>query len=213
VGLGTLTLFKAQSSQFIRMSLSLDQPSHHCGLYKYWDGRRVAGSIPTRSDIDPLDIIRTLPFVGLAERRRDGYFWRLIGTAIVEHFGKDHTGEPYGAHFSPPAFVAATMATFDEALAREVPFFDEFVYRFPTGISHAVSRLVCPLKADAAHPSPMVIQTRIHRYDGGNAARLPSLPDKAWGEHQDRRPITSLDELERVASEWFDKSRKVNSIG
>ena len=187
------------------MSLSSDLPSYHSALYKYWDGRRVAGSIPVRSDIDPVDIIRVLPFVGLAERRHDGYFWRLIGTAIVEHFGKDHTGERYGAHFWPPAFVAATTATFDEALEREAPFFDEFVYRSPTGVSHAVSRLVCPLQADGARSPPMVIQTRIHRYDG-NAARLPSLADKAWGEFRDRRQIASLDELERVASEWWTKA-------
>ena len=187
------------------MSSASDPSSYHGALYKYWDGRRIAGSIPMRSDIEPLDIIRVLPFVGLAERRDDGYFWRLIGTAIVEHFGKDHTGEPYGAHFWPPDFVAATTATFDEALEREAPFFDEFVYRSPAGTSHAVSRLVCPLKGDGARSPPMVIQTRIHRYDG-NAARLPSLPDKAWGEFQDRRQIASLEELETVASEWWAKA-------
>jgi hypothetical protein len=193
------------------MSSSPDLRSYHGELYKHWDARRVAGSIPMRSNIDPLDIVRVLPFVALAERRHDGYFWRLIGTEIVAHFGTDHTGEAYGAHFWPPAFVAATIATFDEALEREAPFFDEFVYRTPTGVSHAVSRLVCPLKADGARSPPMVIQTRIHRYDGG-AARLPSLPDKAWGELLGRRQITSLDELERVASEWWT-SHDLNPMG
>lgn len=183
----------------------LNSASYHCDLYKYWDSRRITGAMPTRSDIDPLDIVRVLPFVALAERQPEGYFWRLIGTAIVEHFGKDHTGEPYGAHFWPPSFVAATIATFDEALERDVPVFDEFIYRSPTGISHAVSRLVCPLKADRAHAWPMVIQTRIHRYDG-KAVRLPSLPDKAWGELQGRQQIASLDELERVAREWWSKA-------
>jgi hypothetical protein len=178
---------------------------YHCELYKYWSSQRIAGAIPTRCDIDPLDIVRVLPFVGLAERRDDGYFWRLIGTGIVEHFGKDHTGQPYGAHFWPPEFVAATVATFDAALAREAPFFDEFIYRSPTGISHAVSRLVCPLKSGGAQAPPMVIQTRIHRYDG-HAAQLPALPDKAWGEFQDRRQISSLDELERVARDWWGQA-------
>jgi PAS domain-containing protein len=187
------------------MPFRSDLPSYHSELYKYWDGRRIAGSIPMRRDIDPLDLVRVLPFVGLAERRDDGYFWRLIGTAIVEHFGKDHTGEPYGAHFWPPEFVSATKATFDEALERETAFFDEFVYRSPTGNSHAVSRLVCPLKTGGAGSLPMVIQTRIHRYDG-SAARLPSLPDKAWGELLDRHQIASLDELERLASDWWTRA-------
>jgi PAS domain-containing protein len=184
------------------MSSSPDLPSYHSRLYQYWDGQRTAGSIPMRSDIEPLDIVRVLPFVALAERRDHGYFWRLIGTSIVEHFGKDHTGEAYGAHFWPPDFVAATAATLDQALDREAPFFDEFIYRSPTGASHAVSRLICPLKGDEARLPPMVIQTRIHRYDG-NAARFPSLPDKAWGEFQCRRQIASLDELERAASKWW----------
>lgn len=186
------------------MSSLPDQLSYHAELYCYWDGLRIAGSIPRRSNIDPLDIVRVLPFVGLAERRHDGYFWRLIGTAIVDHFGKDHTGEPYGAHFGPPTFVAATKAALDEALEREVPFFDEFVYRSPTGISHAVSRLVCPLRGGEAASPPMIIQTRIHRYDA-HAMALPSLPDKAWGELLAHRQIASLDELERLASEWWQK--------
>ena len=187
------------------MPLASDPRSYHAELYKYWDGQRTAGSIPTRSDIDPVDIIRVLPFVALAERRPEGYFWRLIGTAIVEHFGKDHTGEPYGAHFWPPDFVAETIATFDEALEQQAPYFDEFIYRSPSGVSHAVSRLVCPLKGDGVRSPPMVIQTRIHRYDR-NAARLPSLPDKAWGEVCGRRRICSLAELECVASEWWTKA-------
>jgi len=186
------------------MGLSTDLPSYHSDLYKYWNGRRVAGSAPTRRDIDPLDITRVLPFVAIAERRDGGYFWRLIGTAIVQHFGADHTGERYGAHFSPPAFVAATTATFDNSLEHEAPFFDEFVYRFPGGTSHTVSRLICPLKASGEGSPPMVIQTRIHRYEG--VRRIPSLPDKAWGELLDRRQIASLDHLERLAGEWWAKS-------
>jgi hypothetical protein len=187
------------------MSSVPDLPAYHSQLYKYWDSRRIAGSAPTRRDIDPLDIIRVLPFVALAEHRDDGYFWRLIGTAIVQHFGADHTGQRYGAHFYPPSFVAATTATFDEALKREAPFFDEFVYRFPDGISHAVSRLICPLKADRTGLPPMVLQTRIHRHDG-NSAQLPSRPDKAWGELVDRRQLASLDDLERLTGEWWVKS-------
>jgi PAS domain-containing protein len=187
------------------MSLPSSPHAYHGELYQYWDSRRSAGAIPSRSDIEPLDIVRVLPFVALAERREAGYFWRLIGTAIVEHFGKDHTGEPYGAHFSPPEFVAATVATFDQALEREAPFFDEFIYRSPTGMSHAVSRLVCPLKGDGARQPPMVIQTRVHRYDG-HAALLPSLPDKAWGELQGRQQVGSLDDLQRFTAAWWAKA-------
>jgi len=176
---------------------------YHADLYKYWNAARGARATPTRSDFDPIGLVRILPFIGLVERRQEGYFWRLIGTAIVEHFGQDLTGERYGAHFSPPAFVAATTATFDLALEREVPFFDAFVYRSLRGSIHAVSRLACPLAADAAHP-PMVIHTRIHRYCRGGPS-VPALADQTWGELQNRWPISSLDEVHLLTEKWLDQ--------
>ena len=182
------------------MSLSGLVPSHHSDLYKYWNAVRGTRAMPPRSDIDPMDIIKILPFVGLIERRDDRYFWRLIGTAIVDHFGRDLTGEPYGAHFSPAAFVAATTATFDAALDQEAPFFDEFIYRSLQGAPHAVSRLVCPLASDGAHP-PMVIHTRIHRYCSVVPERS-SVADQAWGELKNRWQISSLEEVEQRTEEW-----------
>lgn len=182
------------------MSLSDPVPSHHSDLYRYWNAVRGTRAMPSRSDIDPTDIIRILPFVALIERREGCYFWRLIGTAIVDHFGRDMTGEEYGLHVSPRAFVAATTATFDAALERETPFFDEFIYRSSRGAPHAVSRLVCPLAADETHP-PMLIHTRVHRY----CSEVPQpsrVADQSWGELKNRWQISSREELERRIAEW-----------
>jgi hypothetical protein len=149
-----------------------------------------------------LDLIQILPFVGLIECRQDGYFWRLVGTGIVDHFGQDLTGKEYGAGFSPPAFIAATRATFDAVLERGVPFFDEFIYRLPKGSLHAVSRLACPLAAAGARPR-MVIHTRIHRYCREEQWTRSVVDQEAWGELQNRWPITSLGEVHGRTAEWL----------
>lgn len=175
--------------------------SQHCDLYEYWSTVRGERAAPTRSDVDPLAMVRFLPFIGLIERRADGYFWRLMGSAIVEHFGQDFTGQRYGAHVSPPAFVAATTATFDAALEQETPFFDECAYQTSNGFQHVVSRLVCPLSADRHH-QPMVIHTRLHRYSR-EMLRFPSLPNQAWGEVLNRWPVSSLDEARRRTDDWL----------
>jgi hypothetical protein len=176
--------------------------TRHNQLYRYWDRIRGQRRMPTRSDVDPVDIARILPVVGLIERRDEGYFWRLIGTEIAEHFGRHLTGERYGAHFSPAHFIDATRESFDAAFERELPVFDEFVYRSDLGWTHAVSRLVCPLAADQTHP-PMIIHTRLYRHD---VLQAVPLADQAWGELRNRCFIYSAEDVERQTEEWVARA-------
>jgi hypothetical protein len=176
--------------------------TRHDALYKYWDGVRGERAMPTRSDIDPLDIVGLLPVIGLIERRAEGYFWRLIGTEIAEHFGRNLTGDRYGAHFSPAPFINATRASFDIAFEQQVPVFDEFVYRSDEGWSHAVSRLICPLAADSTH-APMIIHTRLYRHESLLAS---PVADHAWGELQDRCLIYSAADVDRQTQRWLARS-------
>lgn len=174
-------------------------PSHHTELYRYWDTARGARAPPTRSDLDPTGIVKLLPFIGLIEHRQDGYYWRLVGTSIAQHMGTDVTGKRYGDGFSPAAFVAMTQTTFDAALEVEAPFFDELLYRSSKGSFHAVSRLICPLAADASHP-PMVIHTRIHSSPDKMPVTL--FAGRAWGERHDRWQIFSREDVQLHTEEW-----------
>jgi hypothetical protein len=171
----------------------------HTDLYRYWNRVRGRRRTPTRADIDPASIVRLLPFIALIERKHDGFFWRLIGTAIVDHFGRNLTGQRYGAGFLPTVFVDETVATFDAALEHGIPFFDEFIYRSPRAVPHAVSRLVCPLAPNNLHP-PMVIHTRVHRLSHEPLGSV--LADEAWGEMRDRQPISSVEQLQLLADDW-----------
>jgi hypothetical protein len=176
--------------------------SFHMALYEYWNRVRGKCSTPTRSDVDPLDIPRLLPFVGLIERRPDGYFWRLVGTEIEKHFGRNMRGERYGAHFSPSSFVDDTIVSFEAAFEQEIPIFDEFVYRSERGWPHAVCRLLCPLAADRTHP-PIIIHTRLSRYERVHSYQLA---DNARGEMIGRHSIHSKEDIDRRTKEWVARA-------
>lgn len=70
-----------------------DQPKF-VQLKAYWDARRGPARMPSRSQIDPLDLAGHLGSLILAEPlpgRQDVRF-RLVGTHIVEACGRDSTG-------------------------------------------------------------------------------------------------------------------------
>lgn len=50
--------------------------------------------MPQRRDLDPVDIPRLLPHIGLIEVHQDPmrFRYRLVGTNMVNYFGRDHTG-------------------------------------------------------------------------------------------------------------------------
>lgn len=77
--------------------LDLTAPAHGAA-YSYWLARRPGpGLVPSRQDIDPLEMPRSLlPWINLIEvHRKDGslsYRHRLVGTGIVDMRNRDGTG-------------------------------------------------------------------------------------------------------------------------
>lgn len=63
--------------------------------YSYWRSKLRDGRLPSRSDIDPIDIPRLMQHVIMVDVKREPEFdfrYRLIGTYVVEHLFKDLTG-------------------------------------------------------------------------------------------------------------------------
>lgn len=78
-------------------------------IFAYWLDKRGARAMPARADIEPMEIPRLLRHVYLLDvvaAPRD-YRFRLIGTAIVERYGDDHTGKPIGEVFPEPTLSLA----------------------------------------------------------------------------------------------------------
>lgn len=64
---------------------------------RYWEGKRGARLMPSRRDLDPLDIIDLLPFVVLIDVLDDprDYRYRLVGTEVTAISHRDRTGSRY----------------------------------------------------------------------------------------------------------------------
>lgn len=62
--------------------------------YIYWDARRQSKLMPSRTDIDPIEIPRLLPYVVLIDVLREpiDFHYRLIGTQACVTMGRDFTG-------------------------------------------------------------------------------------------------------------------------
>jgi hypothetical protein len=63
-------------------------------LFGYWERKRGARRMPSRADIDPVDLKRILPSIMLAKFERDSRRVRftLVGTRCVAHAAMDYTG-------------------------------------------------------------------------------------------------------------------------
>lgn len=64
-------------------------------LYDYWDAKRGARPMPSRADLDPVDLKSVLPKLILIDVVPDSrrYVYRLVGTQEVEMRGADPTGK------------------------------------------------------------------------------------------------------------------------
>src|ERR1051325_4007380 len=61
--------------------------------FEYWMRQSIAGRLPRRRDIDPVDIPKLLPILMLVEVLPPGrYRYRLIGTENADAFGMNATG-------------------------------------------------------------------------------------------------------------------------
>ncbi len=62
-------------------------------LYAYWDVKRAGRAMPTRADLDPIEMRDWLGNLVLIDATADGRFvYRLYGTKFVDSFGLDMTG-------------------------------------------------------------------------------------------------------------------------
>jgi len=63
-------------------------------LYQYWNARRGIRPMPTRADIDPLEMRQWLPRLSLVDVSPDGqhFTYRLVGTQMVDLLGVNPTG-------------------------------------------------------------------------------------------------------------------------
>ena len=116
---------------------------------EYWIKIRGSQAMPSRADLDPIDIRQILPNVVLLDVASDpvDFRYRLIGTKIVSQLNNDHTGKWMSEipHQKPPSTIWSSCET---VVTQKLPMTTEIPY---TGRNKdfAVSEdILMPLSAD-----------------------------------------------------------------
>ncbi len=107
-------LLDVSSSHFtLDPALSFQNSLFH-RLLEYWHGKRGARLMPSRADIDPLEMPEHLGWIMLTEVVRSSeairYRYRLIGSKITHLIGRDSTGKYWDELYAPELYDATTSA-------------------------------------------------------------------------------------------------------
>lgn len=122
-------------------------------LYDYWNGKRPAAyRLPSRGQLDPLDIPTILPSLMLIEMgaKPEDMRFRLIGTRIVEMVGRDLTGRRLSEGFwgeMTGQYIARYWAIFQAG--RPVVSMRDLLGS--GGKRHVYEQLLLPLAPDARY--------------------------------------------------------------
>ena len=119
--------------------------------YNYWREKAAGRAMPSRADIDPIEIPKLLPDVMLVERTADGrYRYRLIGTANQTAHGINATGRFLDEVLPGPDYAAHVLSLYDECVETGRPLYSECLFFSPA--RHEPERhtkvLFMPLSSD-----------------------------------------------------------------
>jgi len=134
-------------------------------LFAYWDGQRGDRPMPSRRDIDPLNIEpAVLPYVLLTEVRQGGqrFYYRLAGTALSNIAGMQMSGR-YLDELISGRYLEYVESLYRELVTRRRPLYSESTYLSELGQPDRITeRLMMPLSEDGETVS-MVLSGQLFR--------------------------------------------------
>jgi hypothetical protein len=116
----------------------------------YWEGKRQVRFAPRRADIDPVDLVDSLPRIMLADVLPEplDFRYRLSGTRIADVHGKEMTGKS-PRDLVPAAYGALIYDHYCEAVRRRQPLLHLIVLDSDKR-SRSYARLLLPLSEDGS---------------------------------------------------------------
>lgn len=137
---------------FTDFSISDLTSDYQVEFYRYWHKKRGARRLPARSDIDPAEIIKILPFITLLERSSEDYLYRLVGTQCAALLG-----EKTGKKVSDRELGSRGVKRLDWCAENLKPYFlirdlNFMKKRYPTS-----SALVMPLSDNAKDVNMIIL--------------------------------------------------------
>lgn len=183
-------------------------PDLHVAMYRYWRGRAGERAMPMRTDIDPADLKRFLPHIMLLDSGPDHFRYRLVGSRIVQDFGRDTTGSIAGIHVSTPDYADAITGAFARVRDLVQPAFSIGEYRTPAGLTHSVSRLMLPLGVPGR--VNMLLVSRIARSPGGTP-HIDWLGQSA-GALSHTADVSSVEDVAVQCARWEMRTRSAPPV-
>lgn len=122
------------------------------GTLAYWMGKRRDRPMPSRRDIEPAEIPRLLANLQLIDVIDGGsrFRYRLIGTALVDAFGRDYTGKHLDKLF-PDERGAFAQGLYQAVCNARHPMFLRNTYNTTRAVDIVANRLYLPLSEDGAN--------------------------------------------------------------
>ena len=128
-------------------------------LYRHWLARCGTRLMPTRSDLDPVDIPRhLLPGLLLVDVVADArrYVYRLVGTREVDVRGHDPTGKSVSQGYFGPSPENA-LACYDQVVATRAPLLDTEPFTAQNGLYVTEETLFLPLSHDGVQVNKILV--------------------------------------------------------
>ena len=124
-------------------------------LHAYWSSKLAGRPMPSRSDIDPVEIPKLLPWIMLVDVDDGGanFRYRLVGSEIASLVGAALKGKSVGSAVSGP-YTEWLLGVYRTAVERKKPVFSQSELGFGSrGLKRVVSRLMLPLSSDGVSVS------------------------------------------------------------
>lgn len=116
----------------------------------YWTGKRSGRSMPRKRDIDPIEIPpKILPNLQIIDVIDGGarFRYRLIGTALVDAYGKDFSGRIVDELF-PDDRLDFVQGLYRSVCTSKAPIFSRNKYHTPRDVDLFSMRIYMPLSED-----------------------------------------------------------------
>lgn len=126
-------------------------------LYHYWLSKRGDRRMPSRADIEPMELRSLLPNIILMDVLEPGktYRYRLVGTAVEEAIGIGLTGKLLSEVATGRLFDFISHIFHDVSVHRTICYFESNL-GFKEDFSVMYRRLLMPLSTDGSNVDMML---------------------------------------------------------
>jgi len=139
------------------------------GLYLYWRNKCGTRKMPSRSDIDPVEIPKYLSEVFIAEVYHPLRFrFRLVGSRICDRWREDYTGK-WLDELDLGVERAAALSQYAALAQSGEPRYDRVEFQSANNRDLRYWRLLLPLSADGQVPT-MILGMQIESVAGDSPA-------------------------------------------